>query len=508
MPTPRGPFWARKTHAYSDLDGVVAYLQGCRNGRSIILRLEEEMMLRCVIGIDPDSKGLQCALIKPSEPQPHQKAFLATEKGMKSFIRWVKTQDNVIVAIEGSNGLSLPIEKALRASGTVFYSFKPSDVEKFRKAVLGQNKNNKLDAESTARYALALESQGMLDNWRRVWQTDEQLQGLTRSYAQKVKESTREKNRLWKLLRVASVDLYLAFGGEHPEVKISENVMQNESILRLLAEKPDIYEWKAFSETDFAVVMGGRNYAGRERTIKGIRNVSRSFRPVPAAICLMIKNSAAQIIMLGQQQSEVKKLIEKLTKDNEAVQTLTQYKGIGVLTGSALKAEIIDIRRFANNDKLASYAGLARREYKTGDNEREGANHFFNPRLKNAFMTAAMNFVIFNPDSHLTGYYNNLIKGGMKKIDARKRVARALVRVFYKALYAITQSNNSDTKNENGEESDMANGSSRSDKNHSNISPQPRTTNSTGNVEKRKSAEPTIILDKKENATGKKIKTN
>ena len=344
----------------------------------------------------------------------------------------------------------------------------------------------------------------MLDNWKRVWQADEQLQGLTRSYAQKVKETTREKNRLWKLLRAASVDLYLAFSGEHPEIKISENVMQNESILRLLAEKPDIYEWKSFSETDFAALMGDRNYTGREQTIHEMRVVSRNFRPVPTAICLMIKNAAAQIIMLGQQQNEIKKLIGKLTKDNKAVQKLSQYKGIGVLTASALEAEIIDIRRFANNDKLASYAGLARREYKTGDNEKEGINHFFNPRLKNAFMTAAMNFVIFNPDSHLTGYYNNLIKGGMKKTDARKRVARALVRVFYKALYSITQSNNSDTNKENGEESDMANGSSRSDKNHSNISPQPRNANSTESGEKRKSSGSPRNLDKKANATGEK----
>ena len=456
------------------------------------------------IGIDPDSKGLQCALIKPGAPQPQQKTFLATEKGMKSFIRWVKIQSDVIVAIEGINGLSLPIEKELRASGTVFYSFKPSDVDKFRKAVLGQNKNNKLDAESTARYALALESQGLLDNWKRVWQADEQLQGLTRSYAQKVKESTREKNRLWKLLRAASVDLYLAFSGAHPEAKISENVMQNESILRLLAEKSDIHEWKSFSERDFAAGMRGRDYAGRERTIKEIRNVSRSFRPVPPAICLMIKNAAVQIIMLGQQQKEIKKLIAKLAKDDAAVQKLTQYQGIGILTAAALEAEIIDIRRFASNDKLASYSGLARREYKSGDNEKESTNHFFNPRLKNAFMTAAMNFVIFNPDSHLTGYYHNLIKRGMKKSDARKRVARALVRVFYKALKSITPPNNVNTKN--GEEEDMANGLSRSDKDHSNIPLQPRTANSTAYVEKCNSNGPETSLEDAVSTIGEKTK--
>ncbi len=148
-------------------------------------------MLRDAIGIDPDSKGCQCAHVKLGECQTQQRGYLATEEGMGRFIRWVKKQGAVIVAIEGSNGLSKPMEKALRSAGIVFYSFKASDTDKFRKAVLGQNKNNKKDAESTARYAMALEAQGILDNWKRVWSPDEELQSLTRSYAQRTKESTR-----------------------------------------------------------------------------------------------------------------------------------------------------------------------------------------------------------------------------------------------------------------------------------------------------------------------------
>ena len=166
--------------------------------------------------------------------------------------------------------------------------------------------------------------------------------------------------------------------------------------------------------------MGVRSYAGREQLIKELQKLSRSFVPVPAAICLMIKNAADQILMLRHQQSEIKKMLEILTKENRAVKKLSERKGIGILTSSTFIAEIIDIRRFAKNDNLASYSGLGRREYKTGISETEYANHFFNQRLKNAFMTAAKNFVIFNPDSHLAGYYNNLVKGGMKKLDARK----------------------------------------------------------------------------------------
>ena len=231
------------------------------------------MKLRNAIGIDPDSSGCQRAFVKLDGSEVQQREYLATEEGMQSFIRWVKRQDDAIVAIEGSNGLSAPIEKAFREAEIVFYSFKPSDVEKFRKAVLGQNKNNKKDAESTARYAMALESQGKLDRCKRVWKADEELQGLTRSYAQKRKEATREVNRLWKLLRVASVDLYLALGGRHPEIEISENVVQNEGILALLAAKPDINEWKTLSEVDFMAAMGNRNNKGRKQLLEEMQKV-------------------------------------------------------------------------------------------------------------------------------------------------------------------------------------------------------------------------------------------
>ncbi len=55
-------------------------------------------------------------------------------------------------------------------------------------------------------------------------------------------------------------------------------------------------------------------------------------------------------------------MIEVLTKDYKAVKTLEQYKGIGIMTASILYAEIVDIRRFAKDDNLASYAGLVKYE--------------------------------------------------------------------------------------------------------------------------------------------------
>ena len=438
------------------------------------------------------------------------KGFLVTQEGMEGFIGWVKKAGEVIIAIEGSNGQSRPIEQALRAEGLVFYSFKPSDVARFRKAVLGQNKNNDKDAESVARYAMALEVQGKLNSHKRVWFPDAELQGLTRSHEQKTNQLTAEVNRLWKLLRTASPDLYLALGGSNPEIEINGNVLQHQGILALLAEKPDIVGWKTLSGIDFLEVMGGRLYNGRQKLIKELQKVAKTFRPIPSSLSLMIENSVTQILLLKKQLKRILNALEQMTQENKAISILRGYRGIATRTASTLIAEIVNIRRFAGNDSLACYAGLGMRDHSTGERSTMVHSSLFNHRLKDALMTAAKNFVLHNPDSHLAGYYRNLVKGGMSVTESRKRVARALVRVFFRALRAIDEDEvttgitERDDEREKKRESDMASGHVRSDKDHeSNISLSPLKNHDTNRDDKvkirlaqRERKEPEGILKK------------
>jgi len=59
---------------------------------------------------------------------------LTTDCDLKAFVRWVKGLGETIVAIEGSNALNRPLEKALREAEVLFYSFQPAVTDKFRKA--------------------------------------------------------------------------------------------------------------------------------------------------------------------------------------------------------------------------------------------------------------------------------------------------------------------------------------------------------------------------------------
>ena len=89
-------------------------------------------------------------------------------------------------------------------------------------------------------------------------------------------------------------------------------------------------------------------------------------------------------------------------------------------------------------------------------------------------MTAARNYVLYNPDFHLAGYYRNLVKAGMDPMEATKRVARALVRVIFRTLSSLVEKAEGEQLSEQNlkaGESDMASGSPRSDRSHeSNVS--------------------------------------
>ena len=435
------------------------------------------MQERNAIGIDPDARGFVCAHVRASETKVVTRGYLVTDADLKSFLAWARGEGDVIIAIEGSNGWSRPLEKVLREARVVFYSVKPSDTNQFRKAVLGQNKNNKKDAESVARYAMALEGQGKLDQYRRVWFPDMELQLLTRRHRSVTEQLTAEVNGLWKELRYASPDLYLALGGKNPEVECDPKMLKNQGILNLLTSVPDVGQWKSLSDEQILEAMGGGDYKGRRSLIGELRKVMDSFQPTSEPIALLLHTSAQHIQMLKGVLRDIEKTLEKLTAENAAVQALRDIRGIAVKTATKMIAEIIDIRRFAREDSLACYSGFGMREYSTGQTTNMIHSELYNHRLKDSFMTAARRVVQYNPDSHIAGYHRNLIKGGMSELEATKRVARALVRVIYRRLSAKA-GRTSEAQAPKGEkyqeagESGMASGLTRSGRSHmSNMPP-------------------------------------
>ena len=101
-----------------------------------------------------------------------------------------------------------------------------------------------------------------------MWFVDEEMQTVTRLYSQKQAEATRETNRLWKALRKASGDLYLAFRGSHPDFSFAQSLLKLKSVVQLLAASPDVSSWHLIPRQELMRLAGLARIEGARSCLK------------------------------------------------------------------------------------------------------------------------------------------------------------------------------------------------------------------------------------------------
>jgi transposase len=398
------------------------------------------------VGIDPASGDFDCALIRNGAPKILHKKFLVSERSIDQMIQWVRNDHIEVIAIEGTGGYSAPLERALRNADIPFHTFSAYRVSQYRKAILGEHKNNRKDSMTVAFLAQQLAAQNELEPYRRTWFPDDVLRPLVRLYEQKQRECTRETNRLWQIIHGISGELFLAL--RHPsEGEDQANGLSREWLLRLLSSYPDIQSWQFFTRERINQEMGEHRKTVIEKMLQ-LKDIVTDIRSLSVVQQVTLQVVATTALALKQASKSLYRQLEEETERNVAARHLKTYKGIGPVISAQIVSEVADIRRFPNNNHLASYAGLGRQEFKTGSSTTERSPHLFSRRLKNALLTGARCYTLFNPDSHLTGYYRSLVSKGMKPTERYKRVARALVRRFYRDLKTIAASEVSETRYE------------------------------------------------------------
>ena len=389
------------------------------------------------VGIDPASGDFECAYIRNAERKATHRMFTIKVTELDRMIAWIREEKIEVIAIEGSGGYTRPLERALRLAEIPFYSIDPYRITRYRQAVLGQHKNNQNDAVAVAYFAREQAAQGKLDAYRRTWFPDEALRPLVRLYEQKQREATREINRLWQRIQNVSGDIFLTLRGLSDGARTSRCLTQ-QWLLKLFAWYPDLTTWQSFTREGIAQVIDEH----RTRIIDKImvlKDVAADVRPYSAVAHVELQVAASTALALKQAVRLLYHQIEAEVERNTFTRRLMEHGGIGAITAAQIVSEIADISRFPNDDHLASYTGLGRREHKTGTGTTERNTFMFNHRLKNTFFTAARNYTLYNPASHLTGYYRSLKARGMKQTEVYKRVARALVRRFYRDLKAVAE---------------------------------------------------------------------
>ncbi len=137
----------------------------------------------------------------------------------------------------------------------------------------------------------------------------------------------------------------------------------------------------------------------------------------------VISDLLSDLERIQARRAELGTQIEKVFLSHPLGQVLVTLCGFGPRTGARTLAEIGDPSRFENGSRLASYAGLAPTDWRSGRSingafQHRGGNH----RLKNAMFLAA--FVATQHDPDARAYYQRKRDEGKKHNAAVICVAR------------------------------------------------------------------------------------
>jgi len=145
---------------------------------------------------------------------------------------------------------------------------------------------------------------------------------------------------------------------------------------------------------------------------------------------LVIRNRIVQIML------SLKKHCTQYGLDKD-IKLLRSVPGVGPITAVTIATEIIDINRFSNSEKFASYFGLVPSTNSSGEKERVlGLTFLFNSYIRSLIIEAA--WISIRNDPALTLAFNNFSKR-MSKQESIVRIAKKLLNRIYFVLKNNTE---------------------------------------------------------------------
>lgn len=262
-------------------------------------------------------------------------------------------QDNIKVGLEATGHYSYNILGFLLDNGLATYVLNPLRTNLYRKSLsLRKTKTDRVDAKTIA--AMLLSDAG-LKPYTDTAYLGEQLKSLTRYRFSKVKERTKLKQSISRLVCIL-----------FPELEKLVPSLHMASVYTLLSQFPGAKQIAVAHLTRLKTLLtnASRGRYGRDTAMK-IRNVARcsigSEMPVKS---LELLHTIRLIRELDAEIAEVETAIQSIM--DELHSPITSIPGIGSRMAAMIPAEIGDFSRFDSPDKLLAYAGMSPSTYQSG----------------------------------------------------------------------------------------------------------------------------------------------
>lgn len=252
----------------------------------------------------------------------------------------------------------------------------------------GKEKLTKTDEVDSRKLARELEK-GTINGIYIPSLLQQEMRSLSRLRHQQVKKQTRIKNQ---------IKSYLDFYGH----KLPKNC--------------EMQHWS-------------RRFIEHLRTLEFSYDIGKEQLDIYIEELLIIRNRILQILILMKKyyrQYELYYIID----------LLRTVPGVGFTVATTLCSEIMDIKRFSNNEKFASYIGLVPSTMSSGEKKKVlGLSFQFNRYLRSLIIESA--WVAIRKDPALTLAYNNFLI----RLSAQEAIIRIAKKLLNRIYYVLKNEN-------------------------------------------------------------------
>lgn len=296
-----------------------------------------------------------------------------------------------VFGLEDSFGYGIRLARYLSGQGMAIRMVPPVLTDQFRKYETHPEKNDSLDALAAARVLIQRIDTLPAYSVTRESELAKDIKELSLDREFLVKEQTRLKNQLHRLL-------HKAYNGAYTE-KFKDPFSVK-----------GLKYWKAYP-------------------------VPRNTDDIPGDPHLLKNQIRRKVKRLIQIREEVKELEDEMAVLMERTgQHLTTMNGCGTVLAAKVLAEVRDIQRFNSPSALAKYAGLCPREKSSGNTFRHVKTKSGNRRLNMAMHRIALSQISRSGNNEAKEYFQRKLSEGKTKAQALCCLKRRLIDIIFMML--------------------------------------------------------------------------
>ena len=310
------------------------------------------------VGIDVSKDKHDCFIVN-SEGEVLADVFTIhnTMDGFNFLLQRIREctmpQDKIKVGLEATGHYSYNLLGFLLDNGLATYVLNPLRTNLYRKSLsLRKTKTDRVDARTIAHMLL---SDAGLKPYTDTAYHNEELKSLTRYRFDKVKERTKLKSSISRLVCIL-----------FPELEKLVPTLHMASIYALLEEFPDAKQVAATHLTRLKALLetASKGHYKRDMALRirdAARNSIGAFMPAKS---LELQHTIRLLRELDAEIAEIEERIQSIMNDLHS--PITTIPGMGARMAAMILAEVGDFARFDSPDKLLAYAGMSPSTYQSG----------------------------------------------------------------------------------------------------------------------------------------------